>query len=111
MGKAIKVIGIIGLIVVIALVIMVGVPIIDLRSDDPVVTFVKFDQIRQGMTYEEIVEIVGEEGVAVSDSSPEEEQDGETKTLTFEWKNGDLSGMRISFKNGKLVEKSQTELD
>jgi hypothetical protein len=108
LGNAFKVIGIIA---VVAIVIMVGVPIIDLRSDDPVVTFVKFDQLRQGMTYKEIVEIVGEEGVAVSDSSREVEDDGETSTLVFEWKNGDLSGMRISFKDGKLVEKSQTELD
>ena len=34
---------------------MCGVVVIDLRSDDPVVTLVKFEQIRKGMTYEQIV--------------------------------------------------------
>jgi hypothetical protein len=111
MGNAFKIIGIFGIIVLVIVVIRFGVPIIDLRSDDPVVTLVKFDQLRNGMTYEEIVEIVGEEGAAVSDSSPEAEQDGDTRTLVFEWKNGDLSGMKISFKDGKLIEKSQTELE
>jgi hypothetical protein len=57
LGNAFKIIGII---VVVAIVLMVGVPIIDLRTDDPVVTFVKFEQIRNGMTYEKIVDIVEE---------------------------------------------------
>jgi len=98
--------------VLIGFILVVGVPIIDLRTDDPVVSFVKFDQLQKGMTYEEIVEIVGEEGTVVSDSSTDEEQDGETKTtVVFEWKNGDFSGMRISFKDGKLFEKTQSDLE
>ena len=46
MGNVFKIIGII---VVVAVVIKFGVPIVDLRSDDPVVTLVKFEQIRNGM--------------------------------------------------------------
>ena len=63
------------------------------------------------MTYEQIVEIVGEEGVVVSDSSLEEEQDEEITTIVFEWRNGDFSGMKVTIKDGKLFEKSQTELE
>lgn len=109
MGKAFKVVG---FIVLIGFILLVGVPIIDLRTDEPVVSFLKFDQLQKGMTYEEIVDIIGEEGTVVSDSSTDEEKDGETKTtVVFEWKNGDFSGMRVSFKDGRLTEKSQTELD
>ncbi len=112
MKNVFKFIGIIAVaIVVIIGVRMCGVPIVDLRTDDPVVTLVKFDQIRKGMTYEQIVEIVGEEGVVFSDSSIEDDLDGEIKTIVFEWKNGDFSGMKVTIKDGKLFEKSQSELE
>lgn len=101
----------IGLLVMIIVFGIFGVPIIDLRNDDPVVTLVKFEQIRDGMTYEQIVEIVGEEGVVFSDSSLENDLDGEVKAIMYEWKNGDFSGMQIIIKDGKLFEKSQSELE
>jgi len=105
----------VGIIVVVVGVIigvrMCGVIIVDLRTDDAVITLVTFDQIRRGMTYEQIVEIVGEEGVVFSDSSLEDDLDGEIKTIVYEWKNGDFSGMKVIIKDGKLFEKSQSELE
>ena len=90
---------------------MCGVVIVDVRTDDTVVTLVKFDQIRKGMTYNQIVEIVGEEGVVFSDSSLEDDLDGQIKTIVYEWKNGDFSGLKVIIKGGKLFEKSQSGLE
>lgn len=101
----------IGLLVMFVVFAIFGIPIIDLRSDDTVVTLVKFEQIQNGMTIEQIIEIVGEEGTVLSDESLEEELGGEIKTIVVEWKNGDFSGMKVIFKDGKLVDKSQTELE
>ena len=112
MANLFKFIGII--VVVIGVIIgvrMCGVVIVDVRTDDTVVTLVKFEQIRKGMTYEQIVEIVGEEGVVSSDSSIEDDLAGQIKAVVFEWKNGDFSGMKVFIRGGILFEKSKSELE
>ena len=100
--------------VVVAMVIFVrtcGVPVVDLRNDEPAVTLMKFNQIDTGMTYKQIVEIIGEEGIISSDSSIDDDQGGHTKTTVYEWKFGDSTGMRITIQNGKLFKKTQFKLE
>jgi hypothetical protein len=71
------------------------------------VTMANFGRIQTGMSYEDVVKILGEEGTLMSSN----EMAG-YKTDMYMWKAGGLSigNMNAMFQNGQLIQKSQFEL-
>lgn len=68
----------------------------------PVVTRAKYERIREGMTYEQVREILGETGEELSRSDI-----GGYTTVMYSWKNSNGSNMNAMFQNGRLVNKAQ----
>ncbi|TDX48314.1 DUF3862 domain-containing protein [Orenia marismortui] len=68
-------------------------------------TLEQFNQIKNGMSYDKVVEIVGDGG----ELSSETEMMG-TKTSIYTWQNTSGSNMMITFQNGKVVSKAQAML-
>lgn len=66
------------------------------------ITMAKFNQISEGMTYEQVVAIVGEPGELMSSSDL-----AGIKTVAYSWKNRNGSNMLAMFQNGAMVQKSQ----
>jgi hypothetical protein len=74
-----------------------------------IVTFDKYNQINQGMSYEEVKNIIGAEGEEVSrnkiDSIPGVMKSIET--VMYQWINNNGSSMNAIFQNNKLLQKAQ----
>ena len=68
----------------------------------PVVTRAKYERIQDGMTYDQVRAIIGQEGEELSRSDIA----GYT-TVMYSWKNSNGSNMNAMFQNGKLVSKAQ----
>ena len=71
------------------------------------VTIEKFNQIETGMTYQQVVDIIGEEGILSTESSY-----GSQTMKVYGWyaSNG-ISNATVSFTNNKVTAKSQIGLD
>lgn len=65
----------------------------------------KYNQIKNGMTYQEAVNIIGGEGAEVSSS-----EIGKYKTATYKWDGENYSYIILTFQNDKLMFKSQGSL-
>ena len=68
----------------------------------PVVTKAEYDLIREGMTYEQVTQIIGASGEEQSRS----DLAGFT-TVMYSWMNSNGSNMNAMFQNGGLVQKAQ----
>jgi hypothetical protein len=68
-------------------------------------TRAEFGGISEGMTYEQVVSIIGSPGELLIRN----EIDG-IKTLTYSWKNVHGSNINAIFQNGKLIQKVQLGL-
>jgi hypothetical protein len=68
----------------------------------PVVTKAEFDRIKEGMTYEDVVKIIGASGEQQSSSDI-----AGYKTVMYSWMNSNGSNMNAMFQNGKLVQRAQ----
>ncbi|SFJ71288.1 DUF3862 domain-containing protein [Thermoflavimicrobium dichotomicum] len=66
------------------------------------VTMKKFKKIKNGMSYEEVVRIIGFEGTEMSSSEV-----AGIKTVMYSWQNEDGSNMNAMFQNNKLTSKAQ----
>ncbi|WP_232337641.1 DUF3862 domain-containing protein [Thermoactinomyces sp. CICC 23799] len=66
------------------------------------VTMEEFKKIKNGMTYEEVVKIIGFEGTEMSST-----EIGGIKTIMYSWQNDDGSNMNAMFQNNKLNTKAQ----
>lgn len=64
----------------------------------------KFNKIETGMTYEQVVEIIGEEGTVLSES-----EIGDIKTTIYSWygKGSIGANANITFQKGKVISKAQ----
>ncbi len=71
-------------------------------SEPPVVTLAEYEQIREGMTYEQVRGIIGAPGQELSRS----DLAGYT-TVMYSWSNPNGSNMNAMFQNGGLVNKAQ----
>lgn len=70
-----------------------------------VLTEEKFDQIKDGMTYEEVVAIVGAEGTVMSESG---DKGTDFHTVIYEFEtDGFMSSANMTFQGNKLLNKSQ----
>lgn len=82
----------------------------DEMNAPPVVTLAEFNKVQQRMTYQQVVGIIGSEGV-VSWESSFENFDGSVLTMrTYTWENGDFSNANVSFENGVVTSKMQIGL-
>lgn len=80
-------------------------------SEDTKITLEEFNQIETGMTYEQVVEIIGTEGTVMSESDIT--GDGQYKTTIYSWQGeGSLgANANITFQTGKVVSKAQFGLE
>ena len=70
-----------------------------------IVTAEAFGGVEEGMTYAQVVEIVGAEGTAIGQSTL-----AGTTTVLYQWANPDSSNMSATFQNGVLIGKTQSGL-
>ena len=78
------------------------------NDTDGLLTEEKFAQIQNGMTYEEVVDIIGSEGTVVSESGTKGDP---YHTVIYEFKtDGWLAAANMTFQGGKLLNKSQAGL-
>lgn len=65
-----------------------------------------YNQLKNGMTYEQVVKILGKEGEELSSNDI-----GGIKTVMYKW-DGDSFGsaLTVMFQNGKMMQKSQFNL-
>jgi cytoskeletal protein RodZ len=66
------------------------------------VTLENFNKIQTGMTYAQVVGILGEEGTVIS-----ENEIGDYKTVMYQFTGGFGSNCNTMFQNGKLISKAQ----
>ncbi len=67
------------------------------------ITEEEFDSIETGMTYDEVVAIIGEDGTNISESEV-----AGINTVIYEWTSSEIWGnANITFQNGKVVNKAQ----
>lgn len=70
-------------------------------------TLEKFNKIETGMTYQQVVEIAGEEGTLSTESS----YANQTMKIYYWYASNGISNATISFMNGKVTAKSQIGLE
>lgn len=81
----------------------------DTSSEDKI-TLKKFNKIKTGMTYEQVVEIIGEEGTTLSEVDIT--GDEEYHTVTYYWYAEDgISNANVTIQGGKVISKAQIGLD
>lgn len=76
-------------------------------SIDTRITRAKFEQVHEGMSYADVVQILGSSGQVISSS-----QIADIRTVMYQWENPGFAGgnMNAMFQNDKLVSKAQFAL-
>ncbi|MFV2091294.1 MAG: hypothetical protein ACC642_11600 [Pseudomonadales bacterium] len=77
----------------------------------PIVTLAKFEQIIGGMSYREVVDVIGDPGIAMDPSAVLEGTDGDAGISRYIWQNSDASNMKATFQSDRLLDKSQVYLE
>lgn len=89
--------------------IIVAVLIITMPSsgNKPTISKAEFDRITTGMTYEEVVEIIGSKGEVLSDTDLG--FGSEYRTAIYMWEGEGQTGANanITFQGGKVISKAQ----
>lgn len=68
-------------------------------------TMAQYEKLRNGMTYKQVVDILGSEGEELSRS-----EIGRNKTIVYMWKDDNFSSISAIFFNDKLMSKSKSGL-
>jgi hypothetical protein len=71
----------------------------------PIVTQAQYDQIREGMTYEQVRNVIGTDGQELSRSNL-----AGYSTVMYSWTNSNGSNMNAMFQNDRLINKAQFSL-
>ena len=81
------------------------------NTNDTKISLEEFNQIETGMSYEEVVEIVGGEGTVLSESDIT--GDGQYKTTIYSWDGNRMLGANanVTFQGGKVISKAQFGLE
>ena len=81
---------------------------LSITQDSEIITLEEFNQIQTGMAYQEVVNIIGSEGVLNSEVSVGDEQ---YDTQLYTWYGSGLgANANISFQGGKVISKAQIGL-
>lgn len=102
----------ISIICIILIVILMMQNNINVETNQPnnKITLEKFNNIQLGMTYDEVVDIIGEEGTVFSETNIM--QDEQYKTTIYYWyANNGIANANITFQGGKVVSKAQLGLE
>lgn len=75
-----------------------------MKQENKKYSYSKFIEISMGMTYDQVKKILGAGIEEVSSG------EGDTKIITYTWKNDDVSNIFVEIQGGKVVNKSQTML-
>lgn len=70
-----------------------------------IVTMEEFSALAEGMTYDQAVRIIGEEGTILSTTTL-----GGYTTVMYQWMNQDGGNMNAMFQNNSMVSKAQFKL-
>lgn len=79
----------------------------DIVQNQEKMTLEKFNKIETGMTYQEVVDIIGEEGTLSTESS----YGNQTMQIYYWYASNGISNATVSFQNGKVTAKSQIGLE
>ena len=83
----------------------------DPEAAPPIVTLAEFEQVETGMSYQEVIGVIGDPGIAITPSTTVEGTDGNGETSRYIWKNDDASYMKATFRDDQLLTKSQLFLE
>lgn len=72
------------------------------QADAEAIKLSEFASLKNGMTYKQVVKILGKEGTPTGDN----ELAG-YKTEMYSWENSNASNIQCMFQNGKLMQKNQ----
>lgn len=75
------------------------------KDGDADITMDKYNQLKNGISYQEAVKIIGSEGEQSSNSKI-----GSTEISSYRWKGANYSNIFATFNNDKLISKSQNGL-
>lgn len=79
----------------------------DETTNPPYITMEEYESIKPGMSYEEVVEIIGSEGTASSEVSI-----ADTNSKLYIWYgNNGISNANVTFVNDEVIAKAQVGLD
>ena len=70
----------------------------------------QFNQLQNGMTYTQVVDILGRHGVVQSENTLPNGLGGQLHTVMYDWRNSNFMGMNAMFQNDSLMQKSQIGL-
>lgn len=76
------------------------------KTDASALTVEKFDRLKNGMSYAEVKAIIGQEGTQNSSS-----ESGRYKIESYKWEGADYARIYATFRNDKLISKSQSKLE
>ena len=79
-------------------------------SPSVVVTKMQFDKIHEGMSYQDVVAIIGNKGEETASNTIEGIGAASVTTKMYSWTNEDGSNMNAMFQNDKLTIKTQALL-
>ena len=99
-------------------IVRVGMNVNDVQTQDldkaedppPIVTLAEFGQIRENMSYQQVVDLIGDPGIVAAPSTAPENDAGDVETRMHVWQNSDASNMSATFQNDRLVKKAQLYL-
>ena len=74
------------------------------------VTLEEFNKVEVDMTYEQVRDIIGEDGMIIGADGVRGAAGKKVFTTLIEWPNGDGSAMSGQFRNGRLISKNQHDL-
>lgn len=78
----------------------------DIVQEQTKVTLEKFNKIETGMTYKQVVDIIGEEGTISTESS----YGNQSMKVYYWYASNRIANATVSFMNGKVTAKSQIGL-
>ena len=74
------------------------------------ITLEKFNKIEMGMSYEDVIEIIGEEGIVISESNIMNDEKYQTTIYCWYAVDG-VANTNVIFQGGKVISKTQIGLD
>ena len=83
----------------------------DPEAAPPIVTLAEFEQVETSMSYQEVIGVIGNPGIAITSSTTVEGTDGNGETSRYIWKNDDASYMKATFRDDQLLTKLQLFLE